>query len=60
MKKTKFPFDHIVLEDKKEVWVICNSSITAMGLNAIIKKYYPEYTPHIASKEYFAELSEIA
>lgn len=58
MKKTKFPFQHIVLEDKKEVWVICDSAITAMGISSIVKKFYPGYTPHIASKDYFSELSK--
>jgi len=57
MKKTKFPFQHIVLEDKKEVWVLCDSAITAMGIGSIVKQFYPGYTPHIASKDYFDELT---
>ena len=56
MGKTNFPFHHIVIDDKKEVWVLCNSSITALALVGITKRFYPTYTPHIASKEYFAEL----
>ena len=57
MKKTKFPFQHVVLEDKKEVWVLCDSAITAMGIGPITKQFYPGYTPRIASKDYFDELT---
>jgi hypothetical protein len=57
MKKTKFPFQHIVLEDKKEVWVLYDSAITAMGIGSITKKFYPGYTLNIASKDYFDELT---
>jgi hypothetical protein len=54
--KTKFPFDHVVKSDTKEVWVICDSAITAMGLPVLVEKYYPGYTAKIASKEYFETL----
>jgi hypothetical protein len=40
MKKTKFPFDHVVKYDTKEVWVKCDSAITAMGIGAIVKQFY--------------------
>ena len=54
--KSKFPFEHVVKYDTKEVWVVCNSSITAMGLPVLVEKYYPGYTAKIASKEYFETL----
>ena len=54
--KQKFPLDHVVKYDTKEVWVKCNSSTTAMGIHALIKKYYPGYTGHIASEDYLEEL----
>lgn len=54
--KTKFPFEHVVKYDTKEVWVRCESAITAMGIQSIVKKFYPGYTPHIGSKEYLEEL----
>ena len=54
--KTKFPFEHVVKYDTKEVWVLCDSAITAMGIGSITKQFYPGYTPHIASKEYLQEL----
>jgi hypothetical protein len=37
MKKTKLPFDHVVKYDTKEVWVKCDSAITAMGIGAYCK-----------------------
>ena len=54
--KTKFPFEHVVKYDTKEVWINCNSSTTAMGIPALVKKYYPGYTGHIASADYLEEL----
>ena len=54
--KTKFPFEHVVKCDTKEVWIKCNSSTTAMGIPALVKKYYPGYTGHIASADYLEEL----
>jgi len=54
--KTKFPLEHVVKHDTQEVWVICDSAITAMGIPAIVKQYYPGYKGKIASKEYFETL----
>ena len=54
--KTKFPFDHVLKYDKKEVWIDCNSSTTAMGISSLVSKYYPGYTGHIASGECLREL----
>ena len=56
MKKTKFPFDHVVKYDTKEVWVKCDSAITAMGIPALVEKYYPGYKGHIGSAEYLNQL----
>ncbi len=38
--KTKFPFEHVVKYDTKEVWINCTSSITAMGIPAFVEKYH--------------------
>jgi len=54
--KTKFPFDHVLKYDTKEVWVKCNSSITAMGIDSLVKKYYPGYTAKIATDDHIATL----
>ena len=46
---------HIVLEDTKEVLVVCSSAITAMGINAWAQRYYPGYTAKIISESYYAQ-----
>jgi len=54
--KTKFPFEHIVKCDTKQVWVTGIGAITAMGLSKLVEQYYPGYKAQIASKEYFEKL----
>jgi hypothetical protein len=54
--KTKFRLEHVVNHDAKEVWVKCDSAITAMGIPALVEKYYPGYKGHIGSKEYLETL----
>ena len=54
--KQKFPLEHIVKCDVKEVWVVCNSTITAKGIPALMNRYYPGYTGHIASVDYLEKL----
>ena len=53
MKKSKLRLKHIVLEDTKEVLVVVNSAITAMGVGAMVKRYYPGYTAKIISERYY-------
>jgi hypothetical protein len=48
--------EHVLKYDTKEVWIKCDSSTSAMGIPALVKKYYPGYTGHIASAEYLEEL----
>ena len=33
---------HIFLEEKKEIWVLCESSITAMGIGAYVRSAFPD------------------
>ena len=54
--KEKFPLKHIVKCDVREVWVVCNSSITAKGMPALMDKYYPGYTACLCSEEYLETL----
>ena len=54
--KSKFPFKHIVKYDTKEIWIECNSSISAMGISSLVDKYYPGYVGKIGSKEHISEL----
>ena len=41
---------HIVVEDTKEVLVVVNSAITAMGAGAMVERYYPGYKAKIIGK----------
>ena len=54
--KTEFPLEHVVKYDTKEIWIKCNSSTTAMGISALVKKYYPGYTGHIATADHLEKL----
>jgi hypothetical protein len=54
--KIKFPFEHFVEYNTKKVWIGCTSSITAIGIPALVEKYYPGYTGHIGSKEHLETL----
>ena len=54
--KQNFPLPHIVKCDIKEVWVVCNSSITAKGIPTLMKKYFPDYTACLCSSDYFEKL----
>ena len=56
-RMNRFPFKHIVIEDTKEVLVVCQSAITAMGIGAMVKKYYPGYTGKIISENYWKQRS---
>ena len=40
----------------KRVYLKCESAITAMGVGALVEKYYPGYTGHIASADYLEQL----
>ena len=52
----KFPFEHIVKCDTQEVWVKCDSSITAMGLPNLVNQYYPGYKAKVATEEHLVKL----
>tara|TARA_R100000742_G_C4196330_1_gene26811 strand:+ start:149 stop:376 length:228 start_codon:yes stop_codon:yes gene_type:complete len=51
-------FPHIVVEEDKTVWVFVQSSITAMGISAWKKRFYPDYECHIPSPSYWEELQK--
>ena len=54
--KTKFPFEHVVNYDTQEVWVKCDSAITAMGLPTLVNQYYPGYKAKVGTKEHLERL----
>ena len=55
--KKQFPLKHFVNQKTKEVYVICESAITAMGISAFVKKYYPGYKGQIISQEHLDKLA---
>jgi len=54
--KNKFPYEHVVKVLEKEVWIRCESAITAMGIKSLTQKFYPGYTAKICNQEYFNKL----
>jgi hypothetical protein len=54
--KQKFPLEHVLKYDTKEVWIKCNSVTTALGIPALVEKYYPGYHGRIATQEYLDQL----
>ena len=54
--KQKFPYEHVVKYDTKEVWVLCGSAITAMGIPTLVEQYYPGYEWKICNKLYLDSL----
>ena len=50
------PSNYIFLEEKKEIWVLCESSITAMGIRASIKSSFPDYELCLCNRETFLRL----
>ena len=51
----KYP-THIFLEDKKEIWALCTSSLGAMAISARFKKSFPDYTLCLCNRETFLRL----
>tara|TARA_B100000073_G_scaffold238902_1_gene200039 strand:- start:2361 stop:2576 length:216 start_codon:yes stop_codon:yes gene_type:complete len=50
-----FPFNHVVLEDRKEVW-IKGGYPGCMGVPTLMKQFFPGYTSHLAKNEFIEEL----
>ena len=53
-----FPLPHIVDEESKKVYILCSSAITAKGIPAITKKFYPGYKTCVCSPDYFETLKD--
>ena len=53
----KFPVEHIIIEDKKEVW-FKGSHTLALGAKSIQEEYFPGYKICFASQEHFIKLKE--
>ena len=53
--RKKYP-THIFLEDKKEIWALCESSLAAMAISARFKKSFPQYKLCLCNRETFLRL----
>ena len=52
------PTNHIFLEEKKQLWVLCESSLTAMGIGKYCRSAFPEYELCLCNRETFSRLGE--
>ena len=50
---------HIFLEEKKEIQILCESSITAMGIGAIKKRHYSDHQDTLINRETLINFSGI-
>ena len=50
------PRNHIFIEEKKEAWVLCESSISAMGIGAVMRRSFPDYKLCLCNRETFLRL----
>ena len=48
--------NHIFLEDKKEIWALCESHLAAMAISARMKKSFPDYELCLCNRETFLRL----
>ena len=46
---------HIFLEEKKEILVLCESSITAVGIGSYVRSAFPDYKLCFCNQENFFE-----
>ena len=47
---------YVIDHNNKIVYLKCDSAITAMGIGAMVEKYYPGYKGHIGSQEHIEKL----
>ena len=50
------PSNHIFIEEKKEVWVLCTSSISAMGIGSYFRSAFPDYELCLCNRETFLRM----
>ena len=50
------PSNHIFLEEKKQIWVLCESSITAMGIGNYARNTFPDYRLCLCNRKTFFSL----
>jgi len=52
----KKPPTHIFIEEKKEVWVLCQSSLSAMAIGSYFKSAFPQYKLCLCNRETFLRM----
>ena len=50
------PSTHIFNEQKKQIWVLCESSLTAMGIGKYCKGAFPDYELCLCNRETYLRL----
>ena len=48
----------VVDHQNQIVYLKCSSAITAMGIPALVKQYYPDYKGELVSMEYLEKLRD--
>ena len=51
-----FPRNHIFVEEKKQIWVLCESHITAMGIGSYVRSAFPDYELCLCRRETFLKM----
>ena len=54
----KFPFNHVVLEDRKEVWIKEVILDVYETVPKLMEKFYPDYDAKLAKNEFIEELKK--
>mgnify|MGYP006919792898 FL=1 len=58
MKTEMWGMPSVVDHQNQIVYLKCSSAITAMGIPALVKQYYPGYTGKLVSMEYLEKLRD--
>ena len=58
MKTEIWGMPSVVDHQNQIVYLKCSSAITAMGIPALVKQYYPGYTGKLVSMEYLEKLRD--
>jgi hypothetical protein len=58
MKTEIWGMPSVVDHQNQIVYLKCSSAITAMGIGALVKKYYPGYKGELVSLEYLEKLRD--
>jgi|APGre2960657505_1045072.scaffolds.fasta_scaffold00729_12 hypothetical protein len=48
----------VIDHNNKRIYLKCGSAITAMGIGALVEKYYPGYKGHLVSLNRLSEIRD--